>query len=100
VTGRAWHLLEVFRDMPGVRLFPSAGYQHELDALLRILDEHHYAVNVHETLVNERNVQAVHDSGALICTWPINAWRSANRVLDLGVDGLISDSMQLLREVV
>ena len=53
-------------------------------------------------VVTERFVEAAHDGGVAVHVWTINAIDEMNRLLDLGVDGIISDTptplAQLLKE--
>ncbi|WP_040162664.1 glycerophosphodiester phosphodiesterase family protein [Nigerium massiliense] len=51
-------------------------------------------------LVTERFVAACHRAGKLVHVWTINDADEMNRLLDLGVDGLVSDDLLTLRDVV
>jgi glycerophosphoryl diester phosphodiesterase len=50
--------------------------------------------------VDTRMVKAVHEAGAHIHVWTINEPEEMHRLLDLGVDGIVSDRPDLLNEVV
>ena len=51
------------------------------------------------TLVDERFIEAAHDAGIAVHVWTINDQHSMQRLLDLGVDGIITDRPSLLSEV-
>jgi glycerophosphoryl diester phosphodiesterase len=50
-------------------------------------------------LVTDRTVAAVHAVGKQLHVWTINDERSMSRLLDLGVDGIMTDRADLLRDV-
>lgn len=56
---------------------------------------HHYGIEV----VNETTLEAAHEVGAFVHVWTINERAEMTRLLDLGVDGIVTDRADLLREV-
>jgi glycerophosphoryl diester phosphodiesterase len=50
-------------------------------------------------IVTERFVAAAHGAGLPVHVWTINEETTVNELLDLGVDGVMSDRLRLLRDV-
>ena len=50
-------------------------------------------------LVTPRFVEAAHDRGVRVDVWTINNAREMRRLLDLGVDGIMTDKPEILSEV-
>jgi glycerophosphoryl diester phosphodiesterase len=53
----------------------------------------------HFPIVTERFVQAAHRAGLPVHVWTINDEATMDDLLDLGVDGIMSDQLRLLRDV-
>ena len=49
--------------------------------------------------VDRKLVDAVHTSGAHIHVWTVNETVDMHRLLDLGVDGIVTDRPDLLNDV-
>lgn len=50
-------------------------------------------------VVSQRTIDAAHDAGAQVHVWTVNDPADMHRLLELGVDGIVSDRADLLREV-
>lgn len=50
-------------------------------------------------LVTERFVSHLHDRGIHVHVWTVNEAQEMHRLLDLGVDGIMTDQTELLKEV-
>jgi len=81
-----------------------AGARLRADALVRraLRDVHALQVPVGEgrvRVVDATTVAAAHRAGRPVHVWTINDPEEMHRLLDLGVDGLVTDRADLLREV-
>jgi glycerophosphoryl diester phosphodiesterase len=100
VCARAWALLEPFEGLPGVRTVYSAGNARQLRALLlRGHGRRLQGVSVHERLLNPATVAEIRSVADLVMTWPANAAGRARELAAMGVDGLITDRLDLAREL-
>lgn len=91
VCARSWRLLSTFESLP-VRRIASAGSRRELRALLAAFAELRLdGVSVHERLLDETTFADIRRVTELVLTWPANLPARARALVELGVDGLISD---------
>jgi glycerophosphoryl diester phosphodiesterase len=82
-TAEAWRAVQAREPMPDI---PAVAYQvPERQGDLVVVDE--------------RFVAAAHDAGKAVHVWTVNDTESMERLLDLGVDGIISDVPTTLCEV-
>ncbi len=100
VCARGWALLQPFEGLPGVRTVYSAGNARQLRALLlRGRSRRLQGVSVHERLLNPSTVAEIRSVADLVMTWPANAAGRARELAAMGVDGLITDRLDLAREL-
>lgn len=85
---------EIARFLIGARLGRSVGWLRERVDCLQV-PEVHGAVRV----IDARTVAAAHDARLAVHVWTVNDPAEMNRLIDLGVDGLISDRADLLAGV-
>lgn len=98
VSARAWPLLDVFRDVPGVRCFHSIGRRYQLRAL-----ERRYAgvgvagVSIHARLADAATIARLRRLAGTIVTWPVRSVEHARLLASWGVAGVITDDLVLAR---
>lgn len=101
VCARHWPLLDAFAGHQHVAAIHSVGNRRQLAAVLPRLGRHpHPAVSVHERLLSGEAVRALKERGARVITWPVTTRSRAAELFALGVDGMISDDLALLRGIV
>lgn len=100
VCARGWALLEPFEGLPGVRTVHSAGNARQLRALLRLgRGRRLQGISVHERLLDPDTVAELRGVADLVLTWPANAAGRARELVAMGVDGLITDRLELPGEL-
>ena len=90
VCARRWSLLEVFEGVP-VRRIHSVGSTRQLRDLLRRHERRLDGVSIHERLLDAAVAAELRRVAAVVMTWPVNDLRRGAELLELGVDGLITD---------
>jgi hypothetical protein len=96
VCARSWQLLEPFAGLP-VRRVHSIGTGRELRRFLeRFASERLEGVSVHERLLEPSSVAALRSIAEVLMTWPVNRPGRARELVQLGVDGLITDDASAL----
>jgi glycerophosphoryl diester phosphodiesterase len=98
VCSRHWRHLAPFRTRPHVRVVHSVGSSGELRALWRRskgrdLD----GISIDQRLLTKPVTAELCRRAPLVMAWSVNAVRSASRLVDWGVNGLISDEPAVLR---
>jgi hypothetical protein len=97
VSARAWPLLDEI-DPSLARRIASAARTAQLDRLIahapgRDLD----GASLHLRLLELGRLEALREHAPLLMSWPVNHRHEADRARALGVSGLISDDLPLLR---
>jgi glycerophosphoryl diester phosphodiesterase len=100
VCARAWRLLEPFEDLPGVRVVHSVGSERELRALLRLGRARRLqGISIHERLLTPATVAELRGVADVVMTWPANAAARARELVAMGVDGLITDRLDIAHDL-
>jgi hypothetical protein len=101
VCARNWKLLEPFMGVPGVNVVHSMGDESELLAAWKVLEERRGAgVSIHQRLLTEEVVTRLRGLVPVVMTWPINDEEMMRRLTGWGVNGIISDRMEVLEAMV
>lgn len=101
VCSQFWHLLEPFRDEPGVRVIHSVGNERMLREVVSRLTWHdRHAISIHRRLLSPARVAMLLEHAPTVMSWPVNDRATLARLTSWGVNGVISDRLDLLAEVV
>lgn len=101
VCSQYWDLLSAFYDDPRARIVHSIGSKSMLTTVLPRLEGHRSdAVSIHMKLLSPAVVESLYQRVSLIMTWPVNALADLRRLQSWGVNGFISDRLDLLRVLV
>ena len=104
VCGRHWPSVEAVSVLPYVRPVLSARTRGELGRLLTLLEsqcgELPAGLSVHQSMLDAATVTRLRTRVDLLMTWPVNDVSTLDRLTDLGVSGIISDSVEVLTELV
>ena len=100
ICARAWALLEPFDGLAGVRTVHSVGNARQLRELLRLGRRRRLqGISIHERLLDPATVAELRSIADLVMTWPANAAGRARELVAMGVDGLITDRLELAHEL-
>jgi glycerophosphoryl diester phosphodiesterase len=103
VCSRYWPALDAFADLPWCKVVLSARTRAELTRLRERLrspgEPAPYGVSIHRSLLTEPLVAELHSRVEVVMTWPVNDETALQGVLDLGVTGVISDELDIVRAV-
>lgn len=100
VCSRFWPSLDAFAGVDWIRPVLSARNHTELEALragVRIA--HPHGVSIHRSLLTKELVAELRESVEVVMAWPINDARWLERMLGIGVTGIISDEVSILRRL-
>lgn len=100
--GRQWRSVDALSELPYVRRVLSARNRAELGRLLRRLTstDPPYGVSVHRSLLDATTVAELNRHVEVLMTWPVNDLPTLDRLLDIGVTGIISDEDAILAELI
>jgi glycerophosphoryl diester phosphodiesterase len=100
VSSQQWRLLDhIASERTGMRIFYSVGRQDQMGPLLASANNAHppTGTSIRHTLLSRELVARLHDSGLLVYAWTANTQERADELVSWGIDGLISDDLDLLR---
>lgn len=101
VCSRWWPGLKAFDDRPWARQLLTARNRVELARLRRRVrgPRKPHGVSLHPSLLTAEVVAELRGAVELVMTWRVNDHEMLRRVVDLGVNGVISDSPEVLESV-
>ncbi len=65
----------------------------------RAIDNEFYAIHPYQQVVDREFVKFAHDNGLKVNVWTVNDKDMMKKLIDLGVDGIITDDIALLNQV-
>jgi glycerophosphoryl diester phosphodiesterase len=100
--GRRWPVVERVAELPFVDAVLSARNRVELARLrTRLADGPEVrGVSLHRSLLSEELVVDLHRRVEIVMTWPVDDATALDRVLTVGVNGVISEDPDVLATVV
>lgn len=99
VSSQSWGLLDHFRDIPGVPVAHSVGGPLQLRRVWKRLTWHDRpVVSIHFKLLDARTVGRLKERASGVITWPVNTPEQLQKVIEWGIDGFTSDSLDLIRD--
>lgn len=99
VCSRQWKLLDrIAAARTRMELFYSIGSRREIDSLIRGLSrmQRPAGTSIKHTLLSADVVARLHAEGLQVYAWTVNTRHRAEELLAWGVDGLISDDLEIL----
>ena len=99
VCGRWWPSVDALAALPFVRPVLSARNRVELTRLrqrLRDADRRPYGVSVHMAMLDRAILDELRSRVEVVMTWPVNDLPALDRMLAIGVSGIISDEPHVL----
>ena len=97
VCSREWAVLDAFAGQPDVRIVHSAGTRRELRRLERYLVSHPtWGVSLHRDLLSFDVVAGLRARAEVVMTWPVDTAQAYDEVVDLGVNGVITNDLAVL----
>jgi glycerophosphoryl diester phosphodiesterase len=101
--GRYWPAVEHLARLPWVRPIFSGRTRAGRALLERRLSSSTrpapYGVSLHVSLLDQQFVQRLRERVEVVMTWPVNTMATLERVIDLGVNGIITDESAILGAV-
>jgi glycerophosphoryl diester phosphodiesterase len=99
VCSQNWGLLEPFADGPdGIALVHSIGGRRRLRRVLAGDAPPMRVVSIHERFLDGETIAALKRIAPMLISWHVNDGDRLHQLVQSGVDGLITDSLDLVRE--
>jgi glycerophosphoryl diester phosphodiesterase len=102
LSGHRWYLLDLARAMaPGLKVHYTIEHLSQWQAFLRRLEQGDQINHVclHPGLCNQERASLLQEREIEVFSWDVNESAKAERLLGLGVGGIISDDLTLLQEL-
>lgn len=106
VCGRHWPSLALIGGAPCVRVLLSAGDEHELAGLRRVCREgglvggaRVHGASIERRLLTRSLLAELHETLPLTVAWTVGSVAEADRLVRIGVRGITSDALDVLRHV-
>lgn len=99
VSANRWQLLDrIAQSRTNMELFYSVSRKPAVDAIIRRAgrDRPPAGTSIRHTLLTEDTMKRLHDAGLQVFAWTVNTHRRAEELLSWGVDGIISDNLDVL----
>jgi hypothetical protein len=97
VSSQSWDLLEAFREHGHVFVIHSAGNERMLrDVRGRLTWHDRHAVGVDQRLLTPDRVASLRELAPTVFSWRVNTEARMHELLSWGVNGIISDSFEVL----
>ena len=102
VCARWWPSVLPFRDAPWAKVLLSCRGRVELGRLRRRLQAGSApdGISIHLSLLTPEVVEEIHERVPMILTWPVDDTASLDQASRVGVDGVITKDLDVLRQVV
>ncbi len=96
ICSRNWALLDPFASASGVRVVYSVGSRRQLRDILRLGDGRRlHGISIHERFLDPPTVTELRRRADVVLSWPANTLARARELAAFGVDGLITEQLDL-----
>ncbi len=100
VCAQRWSMLEPFHAVPEAIVVHSIGKQERIDQVMaHIARPGHAAVSIHQQLLTPAVVARLREHAAVVMSWPVNDEALLQRLYGWGVNGFITDRLEIVRAV-
>jgi glycerophosphoryl diester phosphodiesterase len=67
--------------------------------IVKIAQNNFYSLHPHYSVTNKEIVEFAHSYGLKVITWTVNDGEIMDKLIEIGVDGIITDDISLANEV-